>query len=326
MNSQNTKPKVVSTFSGCGGSSYGYHLAGFDVEMAVEMDNHAVQVYHENFPETEIYHGDIHDLTPEKVLDTIGLEKGELDLFDGSPPCQGFSTIGKREFCDSKNQLYHEYVRLFDGLQPKTFVMENVSGMVKGDMKLIFRDILTSLKNTGYDVKVKLMNAQYYNCPTSRRRVIFIGVRNDLNIQASHPKPQTRPITVKEAIGHLEGEIEFDDSHLTRYAKYLKPGQKSCNCPDFPIKARDIYRLLPYKPCPTITRQPQLIHYSEDRRLSVKELSILQSFTYGDNEFKWVGSDYQIRERIGNSVPPNLMKAIATHIRENILEKIKLKK
>ena len=68
MKSQNNKPKVISTFSGCGGSSLGYHLAGYDVLMAVEMDKHAVETYKTNFPETIVYHGDIHNLTIEEIL------------------------------------------------------------------------------------------------------------------------------------------------------------------------------------------------------------------------------------------------------------------
>ena len=322
MNSQNIKPKVISTFSGCGGSSMGYHLAGYDVLLAVEMDAHAVATYKANFPNTTIYHGDIHNLTVEKIFEITGLKPGELDLFDGSPPCQGFSMAGAREFCDPKNQLYNEYIRLLKGLQPKTFVMENVKGLVTGDMKLIFKDILTQLKNCGYNVRVKLMNAMYYNCPTSRQRLIFIGVRNDLNIPATHPKPQTRPITVKQAIGHLENKIKPNNSSITKYSKYIQPGQKSGDIPNFPTKTRDIYRVKANYPAPTITRNPQLIHYKENRELDIKELSILQSFTYPPNQFKWIGSDNLIKERIGNSVPPNLMKAIALHIKNNILNKV----
>lgn len=322
MNSQKIKPRVISTFSGCGGSSCGYKQAGYDVKLAVEMDNHAVETYHLNFPDTPIYHGDIHNLSVDKVLEITGIGVGELELFDGSPPCQGFSMVGNRDFCDMKNQLYHEYIRLLRGLKPKTFVMENVSGMVKGDMKLIFKDILTQLKASGYDVRAKLMNAQYYNCPTSRQRMIFIGVRKDLDIPASHPKPTSKPITVREAIGHLENKIKPNNSSITRYAHYLRPGQKSGELPHFPTKTRDIYRVRPNRPCPTITRKPQLVHYKENRELDVQELSILQSFTYPPNTFKWIGSDNQIKERIGNSVPPNLMKAIALHIKENILNKI----
>ena len=131
MNSQKIKPRVISTFSGCGGSSCGYKQAGYDVKLAVEMDNHAVETYHLNFPDTPIYHGDIHNLSVDKVLEITGIGVGELELFDGSPPCQGFSMAGNRDFCDMKNQLYHEYIRLLRGLKPKTFEHYSTVGVIK---------------------------------------------------------------------------------------------------------------------------------------------------------------------------------------------------
>lgn len=198
----NTRFNVVSLFCGCGGSSCGYHMAGGNVLFSVEWDDNAAACYRANFPETHLYHGDIHNLSVEEILSKTNLKVGELDILDGSPPCQGFSTAkGAGRTCfDSRNQLYHEYVRILRGLKPKTFIMENVSGMIKGNMKLIFADILKELKESGYDVKARLMNAKWYGVPQSRERMIFVGVRNDLKIPASHPKPQTTPISVKNAL------------------------------------------------------------------------------------------------------------------------------
>ena len=119
---------------------------------------------------------------------------GDLDILDGSPPCQGFSTAGKRNFDDGRNQLFREYVRLLEGLQPKALIMENVSGMVKGKMKLIFADILRALKGAGYRVSARLMNAMYFNVPQSRARMIFVGVREDLGTAPSHPLPKCGPV------------------------------------------------------------------------------------------------------------------------------------
>ena len=172
-------PTVISTFAGGGGSSLGYSMAGFREVLAVEWDDNAVQTLRLNFPHVPIYHGDIGKLSVDEALRISGLVPGELDVFDGSPPCQGFSTAGKREFGDKRNQLFKEYVRLLRGLRPKVFVMENVSGMVKGDMKLMFAEILKELKASGYAVKARLLNAMYFGVPQSRERMIFIGVRND---------------------------------------------------------------------------------------------------------------------------------------------------
>jgi len=320
MKSQNTKPKVISTFSGCGGSSTGYELAGYDVIMAVEMDNHAVETYKLNHHNTKIFHGDIHNLSVEKVFEITGLKPGELDLFDGSPPCQGFSISGKREFCDPKNQLYNEYIRLLKGLQPKTFVMENVKGLVTGDMKLIFKDILTQLKGCGYDVRVKLMNAMYYNCATSRQRVIFIGVRNDLGIPASHPKPQTKPISIRQCLKGFKSE--YNTPITNEFVKKVLPIAKvGKGLSDYHPKEGyfNYYPLDPNKPCNTITLTGYKQMFLDGRCLEPDEAALLQSFPH---DYKWIGKPSQIWARIGNSVPPNLMKAIALHIKENILNQI----
>ena len=321
MKSQNTKPKVISTFSGCGGSSTGYELAGYDVIMAVEMDNHAVETYKLNHPHTKIFHGDIHNLTVEKVFEITGLKPGELDLFDGSPPCQGFSISGNREYCDPKNQLYNEYIRLLKGLQPKTFVMENVKGLVTGDMKLIFKDILTQLKACGYDVRVKLMNAMYYNCATSRQRVIFIGVRKDLGIPASHPKPQTKPMSFKECLKgyktkypHKKPTTKFILENMDK----VKPGHNFASVHPTGSYFNN-HKVDPNKPMPTLTFQGYGKSVIGNRIVNPDEAALLQSFPH---DYKWVGKPSQIWARIGNSVPPNLMKAIALHIKENILDKI----
>lgn len=198
---QSDKPfTVISTFSGGGGSSCGYHMAGGNILAAVEFWPPAVEVYKANFPETPVICRDIAQVTAEELLALTGLSCGQLDILDGSPPCQGFSTAGKRQVHDPRNSLFKEFVRLLDGLQPRVFVMENVSGMVKGQMKWVFAQVLQSLKGAGYRVECRLLDAMYFGVPQSRQRVIFIGVRNDLGIAPSHPKPQTRPIPLREAL------------------------------------------------------------------------------------------------------------------------------
>ena len=173
-------PTVISTFAGGGGSSLGYSMAGYKELLAVEIDNNAVDTFKLNFPHVPVFHGDIGTLSVEQCMTLAGLsEPGELDVLDGSPPCQGFSLAGKRQMKDDRNQLFREYVRLLRGLQPKVFIMENVSGMVKGKMKLIFAEILRELKASGYEVKAWLLNAKYFYVPQSRERMIFIGVRKD---------------------------------------------------------------------------------------------------------------------------------------------------
>lgn len=314
---------VVSTFSGCGGSSLGYQLAGGKVRLAVEWDDNAVEVYRANFPETPIYHGDIAALTVVDALERSGLHPGELDIFDGSPPCQGFSTTGKREFHDSRNQLFREYVRLLDGFQPKVCVMENVSGMVKGRMKLIFAECLKAIKDCGYQVKARLLNAQYYGVPQSRERLIFIGVREDLGIEPTFPKPQNRSITVRQALAEPLPEDDVFPKLSGCYPEMMKKVKPGGKLADVHPKGSgfNYCRLRWDKPSRTIpksvTYSGAVLWHPDGEPLSGRQLMRLASFP---DDFKFLGDFENWCNRIGNSVPPNFMRAIAEHIDANILQ------
>lgn len=311
---------VISTFSGCGGSSLGYLQAGGKVLLAVEFDNNAVKNYRLNFPETKLYHGDIAQLSGDECCELAGIKPGELDIFDGSPPCQGFSTSGKRKFTDARNQLFKEYVRLLRHLQPKTFVMENVSGMVKGKMKLIFAECLRELKGCGYRVKARLLDAACFGVPQSRKRLIFIGVRNDLNIEPSHPKPQGPIVTIMEAIkgADTSGTPPFTGKYAAYYDRI--PYGKSVEA--LIGVGWNTIRPHPKKPCCTLPKLTTgrgfgtICHPHEPRSLSIGEAKRIQTLP---DDFQLVGSFVDQWARIGNSVPPLLMKQIAQHIRDSVL-------
>ncbi|HUX76664.1 MAG TPA: DNA cytosine methyltransferase [Anaerolineae bacterium] len=200
-------PTVASTFAGCGGSSLGYSMAGFRELAASEWDADARASFGLNFPGVPVLGGDIRELSAGELMEAAGASPGELDVLDGSPPCQGFSTAGKRELGDMRNQLYNEFARLLEGVRPRAFVMENVWGMVKGKMKLVFADCMRKLKAAGYDVRCARLNAMWFGVPQSRERLVFVGVREGLGARPRHPRPTVgRPLTVLEAIGDLFGE------------------------------------------------------------------------------------------------------------------------
>ena len=322
---QQNAPTVISTFAGAGGSSLGYSMAGFRELLAVEWDDNAVQTFKTNFHDVPVYHGDIAKLSVEQVLKMTGLKAGELDVFDGSPPCQGFSTAGKRMIDDPRNQLFREYVRLLRGLKPKVFVMENVSGMVKGIMKLVFVEILKELKASGYKVSARLLNAMYFGVPQSRERMIFIGVRDDLGVEPSHPKAETEAVTVNQALLNSEVGVNdglFSGERLKIAAQNLRGGDGSDVVKGMSFNLK---RLDGNKPSRTIIKQvgrPNalygggLIHPKENRHLGISELKRLDSIS--DN-FKMLGKFQEQWMRIGNSVPPLFMRSIAKHIRSEIL-------
>lgn len=205
---------VASTFSGCGGSCLGYRLAGFKVGWASEFIAAAQETYRANHPETHLDTRDIRTVKPEEILEVLGLRVGELDLFDGSPPCASFSTAGKREkhwgkakkYSDTvqrTDDLFLEYIRLVDGLKPRVFVAENVSGLVKGTAKGQFLEILAKLKACGYRVQCRVLDAQWLGVPQARQRTIFIGVRNDLGKEPAYPKPLPYRYTLRDALPHI---------------------------------------------------------------------------------------------------------------------------
>jgi len=316
---------VISTFAGCGGSSLGYKMAGFKELLAIEWEDNAVETFKLNFPEIPIWQKDIKEIKSNDILKFCNIEKGKLDVFDGSPPCQGFSTAGKRELKDERNDLFKEYVRLLKGLKPKVFVMENVSGMAKGKMKGKFIEILKELKSAGYNVKCKQMNAKYYNVAQSRERLIFIGTRKDLRIEPSFPIANKKIITVRTAIKGCKCGLKQDNFigerlELSKKIKPYKAGNDITKGMSFNLK-----RLSFDKPSRTVIKQignnkgvygGGLIHPTENRHLTINELKRISSFP--DN-FKLIGTFQEQWARIGNAVMPNMMKAIAEHIRDNIL-------
>jgi DNA (cytosine-5)-methyltransferase 1 len=205
--------KVASTFSGTGGSCLGYRMAGFKVIWANEFVPIAQDSYKANCAKDSILDGrDIRLVKPEEILEATGLKVGELDIFDGSPPCQAFSTAGKREKgwgkeksyehgATQKNEtLFVEYTRLLQGLKPKVFVAENVAGLIKGTAKGYFFEILKALKDCGYTVECRVLDAQWLGVPQQRKRTIFVGVREDIKMEPTHPRPFRYNYAVKDAM------------------------------------------------------------------------------------------------------------------------------
>ena len=202
---------AASTFSGCGGSSLGYKMAGFKVAWASEFIPAAQETYRANHPDTILDTRDIRTVQPEEVLAALKMQPGDLDLLDGSPPCASFSTAGKREagwgkvkkYSDGAQRtddLFHEFIRLVRGIRPKVFVAENVSGLVKGTAKGYFLEILAAMKASGYRVTCRVLDAQWLGVPQQRQRTIFVGVREDLNREPVHPKPLPYRYSVRDAL------------------------------------------------------------------------------------------------------------------------------
>lgn len=321
-------PTVVSTFAGAGGSTLGYSMAGYRELMAVEWEDHAAQCYRQNFPHVDLFHGDIAKLDTAR----LGLAPGELDVLDGSPPCQGFSRSGKRDLKDPRNQLFREFTRLLDAWQPKVFVMENVAAMAQGGTRPLFLEILKTLRKAGYRVSARVVDASLLGVPQKRKRMIFIGVREDLGIDPPFPQPQSRIVTVRDAIFDIPaselGDYVTPSGLFKEASRYIKQGQNASKLLQDSGKKASHYTLCRIRldaPSNTIiklsNRGAGLLHPTKNRFISTREATRLQSFP---DEYDWGDSEYQqVIARIGNSVPPLMMRAIAETIDREVLQKVK---
>ena len=319
----NARPKKytgISTFSGCGGSSTGHKMAGIDIRYANEFIPAAQDTYALNHPATYLDRRDVREVTAGQILKRIGLKKGELDLFDSSPPCKSFSTAGAGAknwgeahlysggVSQRTDDLFGEFIRLLNGTQPKVFVAENVPGLVQGKAKGMFLEILRDMKACGYAVSARVIDCSYLGVPQARHRLIFVGVRNDLvkmGFKPVHPEPVTDPVTVRSVLPHIH---------------YVKS------------KDRGILAYVPSDiPSPTIVAtdgtNSETASFSsggfvEDdkgvrRKYTVKELKVISAFP---SDFKLTGTYKQQVERIGRAVPPLAMGYITKTIIQKILK------
>lgn len=333
------KPTVISLFAGTGGSSLGYHLAGYQEPLAIDFDPHAVECLKQNFPETTVWQKDVTQVTGSEILTAAKLSQGELDVLDGSPPCQGFSLAGKRNVSDKRNSLFESYARLVTELSPKVFVMENVPGMKSGNMRGKFNEILGALKALDYNVKCAELNSKDYEVPQARKRLFFIGVRKDLGKLPQFPMPSAKPIKVKDVIFSKPILGPFPptkDSHAEVF-QHIPPGGGAIKYVPKEILKKYIPRMVNNKTfsfggickrlelngfAPTVTKtfiefSEPFIHPTENRYLTISELCLLCSFPH---DWK-LGQDYKkAYARLGNAVMPKMMQAIAETIKIKILE------
>ena len=324
---------VISTFAGCGGSSLGYKMAGFKELLALEWDNNAEYTFKANFPKIPFLNIDITKVTSKKILNFCNIKKGQLDILDGSPPCQGFSFTGRRNISDLRNNLFKSYIKLIKGLKPKVFVMENVPGMALGKMKGIYYEIMYMLESIGYKVYCKQINAMYYNVPQSRKRLIFIGIRNKkikIKIKNVFPIPKQNIINSYNALKNVKNKKDelkwakdkIKNKKITGLISMVKEGTYGSK---YNSKGHhfSLYRLHRLKPACTIVKlvRPDggILHFNGDRFLTISEVKRLFSFP---DTFKVIGTFKEQWAQLGNSVPPLMMKAIAENIKINILNKI----
>ena len=268
------KFQVVSTFAGGGGSSTGYRLAGGKILAVNEFVEEAQNTYKENYPNTPILPGDIKELTGKDFLDLVGLQKGELDILDGSPPCSAFSVAGKlshskdgkhsdgwgqtKKYSDGKmveniEDLFFEFLRVAEEIKPKVIIAENVKGLTIGEAKEYFNKIQNTFEQIGYDVLAKVLDSRYFGVSQTRTRVIFIAIREDVSaavglnfmtIGTVFPDEQDRVIPLKDALVDLEydeEEVKYLTDKFTNTAYWKQTGSRMENDPPKVLTGMDYH-------------------------------------------------------------------------------------
>lgn len=169
------RPKVIDLFAGVGGLSLGAARAGFDVAAAVEVDRHALAAHHRNFPHVRHIDMDVGTLSPATLLEEAGVGAQELAGLIGGPPCQGFSSMGRRDVSDPRNNLFEAFFALVGEIRPAFFVAENVPGILDERNEKLRNDALARIPNDYKLLDPILVKASRFGAPTIRTRVFFIG-------------------------------------------------------------------------------------------------------------------------------------------------------
>jgi DNA (cytosine-5)-methyltransferase 1 len=203
---------VIDLFSGVGGLSLGAERAGFTVRGAIDVDEETINVHKINFPNTAHFNIDISTLNGQNLKELCDIQNREIFGIIGGPPCQGFSSIGKRDKNDTRNLLFAHFFRIVSEARPVFFLAENVPGIMRDDNEEIRSNALRLVEDTYEILPPITVTASDYGAPTIRKRVFFLGYRREemetVEPDDFSPDQKTKQITVQEALKWLPKKIK----------------------------------------------------------------------------------------------------------------------
>lgn len=328
---------IISLFSGCGGLDLGFEKAGFKIPIANEFDKKIWDTFEANHPNTRLIRGDIRNISendfPKNVTGIIG-----------GPPCQSWSEAGNlKGIEDARGQLFYEYIRILRRIQPKFFLAENVSGMLADRHSEAVKNILKMFKECGYNVSLTAVNAKDYGVAQERKRVFYIGFRNDLNIDFEFPHGSTEKdenkLTLRNVIWDLQdtaipaldknhhnpNAINNNEYFIGDYSPIFMSRNrvKSWDEQGFTVQASG-------RQCQLHPSAPKMIKIGKDkckfvegkedsyRRMTIREVARVQGFP---DDFKFIYDDVNMGYKmIGNAVPVNLAYEVAIGIKKALEE------
>ena len=327
--------RLISLFCGAGGLDLGFHKAGFTTVAANEYDKKITPTYKANFPNTLLIEGDIRNVFSTEFPDAEGII--------GGPPCQSWSEAGAlKGIKDQRGQLFYEYIRVLRDKQPLFFVAENVSGMMAQRHSEAVMHFIELFKDAGYNLFIKMLNANDYEVAEDRDRVFFVGFRKDLGIMKfNFPNPIAYKLTLKDRIWDLK------DSAIAALPQNKSNGT-NCKVPNHEYFIGDFSPIFMSRnrvrawdepaftvqasgrQCQLHPQAPKMEKVGKDkqrfvigkehlyRRMTVREIARIQGFP---DEFKFIYNEINYGYKmIGNAVPVNLAYHIAMQIKQTLKE------
>lgn len=325
--------KILSLFSGCGGLDLGFEKAGFEIPVANEFDPTIWETYQINHPNTKLIKSDIKKIPQFSFSD-------EIDGIIGGPPCQSWSEAGSlRGINDERGQLFFDYIRILKIVRPKFFLAENVSGMLANRHSAAVQNIFNLFEESGYKVTLNLVNAKDYGVAQERKRVFYIGFRDDLDVDFKFPKGSTidneKKLTLRDVIWDLKDYAVPAGSKNTHNPEAINNNEyftgafspifmsrnrvKSWDEQAFTVQASG-------RQCQLHPQAPKMVFVEKDkrafvkgcenlyRRMTIREIARIQGFP---DTFKFIyNSTNDAYKMIGNAVPVNLAYEIATAIKD----------
>ena len=341
---------AIDLFCGCGGLSFGFERAGFNILLGIDNDAKALETFELNHKGSKSICGDITTVSYENDIKPL-IGNKTIDVIIGGPPCQGMSLSGPRKFDDPRNKLYLSYIRLVNEIKPKMFVIENVPGLVGLFGGQIKDSIIEKFTEMGYDIQYQILCASDYGVPQSRKRVVFVGSRIG---DFSYPSMDSNVITCSMALSDLpplvdelgEDVMDYFREPTNDYQRLMRLNSKKVrnhiaakhsdkvkgiialvpdggNYKDLPeefIHTRNFHvawtRFASNKPAPTIdTGHRHHFHYKYNRVPTVRECARLQSFP---DDFIFLGNKTQQFRQVGNAVPPIMAEKIAKQVKNSL--------
>jgi DNA (cytosine-5)-methyltransferase 1 len=334
---------AIDLFAGAGGATAGLLLGGCDVRLAVECNRDASSSYAANFPAVKLLPNLIEAYTPSVIRNEAALGTDHPGIISACPPCQGFSTLGKCDASDQRNDYVSMVGALVEALSPGALIMENVPGL-RDDSRCA--ELQNQLRDIGYGVNSWVLDATKFCVPQSRRRFILIAVAGLSDAEVTVPLAAYRcsdhpphPQTVREMLERLEPPNASDPLHFVRrlpnevlervMAIPINGGSRDslperlqlpCHRRLGRKGARSVYGRMAWdQPAPTITTRcdtpacGRFLHPEEHRCITLREAAAFQGFW---PSFRWSGGVLSIAKQIGNAVPVRLAWLLTRHVVE----------